>query len=377
MFFLYKTLTSSVFRSILALTFLLLTVNTLQATPNLQGRFVIVTNDASTVVVQFQVLTNTSLTQLAEGNFTFFVDNIDTDLSFSSYTFLGGFASSPYANTVSTGYSAGTISTDEFSINVDDLLSSSGVVISTNSSSWTPVVNITFTTLNSTGSAKFVFDINDMESSAPAMDNEFDQSSNQFTDAGFSPLTMSALPVTLLNFSACLRDNATVLNWTTASEENNAYFTIERSADGMRFDPILTRDGAGNSNKKIDYVAYDENPVTGTSYYRLKQTDFNGKSETFNMVAIHNGTLDNLVINYITLANSGHIPVLNYTIPAEGEVHVTVTDLNGMILYERNLSSSKGENRFSMDDAMAWQPGLYFANLVYNGKSTSYKMIKN
>ena len=81
-----------------------------------------------------------------------------------------------------------------------------------------------------------------------------------------------------------------ILNWTTASELNNDYFTIERSKDAVEFQPIKFVEGAGNSNSILNYEIIDVNPFLGTSYYRLKQTDFNGKYSFSNIVSVNAGS---------------------------------------------------------------------------------------
>ncbi len=98
----------------------------------------------------------------------------------------------------------------------------------------------------------------------------------------FGPFTLSSittnnpLPVALLEFSARAEGGIVLLDWKTASEINNDYFTVERSSHGLHFDEILVVDGAGNSTRPLSYTATDEQPLSGYSYYRLKQTDFNG-----------------------------------------------------------------------------------------------------
>ncbi len=85
------------------------------------------------------------------------------------------------------------------------------------------------------------------------------------------------LPINLLSFDVQALPNEVKLSWSTATEVNNDFFTIERSTDGISFEPIGEIDGAGNSNQILSYVLYDEKPLDGTSFYRLKQTDFDGQ----------------------------------------------------------------------------------------------------
>ncbi|PCI98152.1 MAG: hypothetical protein COB15_06555 [Flavobacteriales bacterium] len=87
------------------------------------------------------------------------------------------------------------------------------------------------------------------------------------------------LPVELVQFEATCQNETPTLTWTTASEINNDYFTIERSIDAVNFEPVSIVNGNGNSSTAIHYNWTDENPINGTVYYRLKQTDFNGVFE--------------------------------------------------------------------------------------------------
>lgn len=86
------------------------------------------------------------------------------------------------------------------------------------------------------------------------------------------------LPIELLNFDATIANNEWVeLNWQTSSEINNDYFTIERSMDGINWEIVKNIDGSGNSSTLLNYSGIDSNPYSGISYYRLKQTDFDGQ----------------------------------------------------------------------------------------------------
>lgn len=84
------------------------------------------------------------------------------------------------------------------------------------------------------------------------------------------------LPIELLDFKATLYNNQSLLKWRTASEKNNAYFSIQRSRDGLKWQEIGQRKGAGNSQTILNYDFTDANPLSGTNYYRLQQFDTNG-----------------------------------------------------------------------------------------------------
>lgn len=90
----------------------------------------------------------------------------------------------------------------------------------------------------------------------------------------------SPLPIELIHFDV-EHDSKyrALIKWTTESEQNNDYFTVERSSNGKEWKTLANVDGAGNSNSINTYKLYDEKPLLGNSYYRLKQTDYNGKFE--------------------------------------------------------------------------------------------------
>ncbi len=84
------------------------------------------------------------------------------------------------------------------------------------------------------------------------------------------------LPIELASFQAQVLGRTTLLSWSTASEIDNDYFAVERSADASDFQSIGTVDGSGNSFAEVHYSFVDERPLPGRNYYRLRQVDFDG-----------------------------------------------------------------------------------------------------
>ena len=110
---------------------------------------------------------------------------------------------------------------------------------------------------------------------------------NDLFSIGSIDFENTPLPVELLSFTADRMADQTVnVNWVTATEQNNDYFTVERSEDGNLWEWVGELPGAANSNVKIEYQLQDPKPMAGFSYYRLKQTDFNGEFEYFGPVAV-------------------------------------------------------------------------------------------
>jgi len=84
------------------------------------------------------------------------------------------------------------------------------------------------------------------------------------------------LPIELVMFKANPEKEVVKLDWVTASELNNDYFNVERSIDGEQWQSIIKVVGAGTTRRMKTYEAMDYQPIDGVSYYRLRQTDFDG-----------------------------------------------------------------------------------------------------
>jgi hypothetical protein len=132
----------------------------------------------------------------------------------------------------------------------------------------------------------------------------------------FSPFTIASispagpLPIELLDFTAKYNGKDAVdLKWVTATELNNDYFTVERSADAANFNEILNKDGAGNSTHTIHYKAIDAEPLSGLTYYRLKQTDFDGKFSYSKIVPVETDKISFEVINTYNSTENGVLEV--------------------------------------------------------------------
>ncbi|WP_422359535.1 T9SS type A sorting domain-containing protein [Reichenbachiella sp.] len=113
---------------------------------------------------------------------------------------------------------------------------------------------------------------------------------------GSTNATDSPLPIKLFSFDVKMNFDVVEIHWLTSAETNNDYFTIERSSNGSDFHELSRIDGAGNSTEKLNYSFTDFNPLNGDSYYRLRQTDFDGKTEVFAPVKIQGPVKNNISI---------------------------------------------------------------------------------
>tara|TARA_R110001599_G_scaffold114638_1_gene280647 strand:+ start:1914 stop:3110 length:1197 start_codon:yes stop_codon:yes gene_type:complete len=103
---------------------------------------------------------------------------------------------------------------------------------------------------------------------------------------GCAPDNVNSLPVTLLSFTCRQTENHIKVEWVTASEENNSHFTIYRSSNGKEWTEIYMLAGKGNTSELSSYAISDTPPYSGRWYYRLKQTDYNGEFEFFEIISI-------------------------------------------------------------------------------------------
>jgi len=116
--------------------------------------------------------------------------------------------------------------------------------------------------------------------------------SSAAVETSFSPWTLASitsnnpLPIELLSFTAQPNGEHVDLRWSTASEQYNDHFTVERSADAVDFTPLLQVPGAGNSQGVLNYADVDLSPLDGLSYYRLRQTDIDGTSVVSDAVPV-------------------------------------------------------------------------------------------
>ena len=194
-------------------------------------------------------------------------------------------------------------------------------------------------------------------------------------DSGTQQITV--LPIELVTFTATLIENEVKLDWITAVEINNDFFTIERSKDGIVFESLFEISGQGNSNNLITYSNIDYSPFDGISYYRLKQTDYDGKYSLSNIVGVNNSTsiLINSKINVFPnpyKIESGILNIQFSNIETEQDFNITVLDIAGKTIYnstERNINNAFIKT-LQLENVMK---GTYF---VIINSQTEYKVTK-
>ncbi|GEM_PF-5447054 len=114
------------------------------------------------------------------------------------------------------------------------------------------------------------------------------------------PVTVT-LPIELLSFSAMKIGRSNEIQWTTLSELNNDYFTVEKANESFNFEMFGIVNGAGNSTECINYFLMDYNVQNAINYYRLKQTDFDGEFKYSSTISIDNRNLEKEIISIVNI----------------------------------------------------------------------------
>ena len=208
--------------------------------------------------------------------------------------------------------------------------------------------------------------------------------------SSFSPISFgngsggtNPLPIELIEFTAVLNSNKQVdVKWVTATETNNDYFTVERGtwdggqgASGIQFHPIATVKGAGNSSTILHYSIVDNAPLNGISYYRLKQTDYDGKYTYSYIVPINiSEASGNTFVVFPNPANMGDPIQIRMNSDEEKSVLVVLTDLTGKEIFSKVVIIEKGNDSVTaIDPDQKLAPGMYTItstsdNSIYNQK---------
>jgi hypothetical protein len=183
----------------------------------------------------------------------------------------------------------------------------------------------------------------------------------------------TALPVTLTSFNALQYESKIKLDWTTETEINNDYFTVERSKDGKTYEVVDIVLGNGNSNNKINYTLMDAKPHKGLSYYRLKQTDYDGNFEYFNPIAVEiKSTYDDFNIFPNPVSGNGF---LTFNSLIEDNKTIVIYDISGRLVYEKLYNISKGNNKLPLETKNLTK-GMYFIKMI-NEDGVNLKFIKD
>lgn len=171
------------------------------------------------------------------------------------------------------------------------------------------------------------------------------------------------LPVELSGFRAEVKNKSVVLTWQTLTESNNKGFEIQRSNDATNWTAIAWEVGQGNTTTTQTYTFTDSRPILGKSYYRLAQTDFDGKIEHSEIViaSFYNGV------------------VTVYPNPVNDVLQITVADdmpIENIVVYNTSGSEVMRETAVSNNLNLArLNSGTYIIAIQVGGETVRQKLV--
>ena len=181
------------------------------------------------------------------------------------------------------------------------------------------------------------------------------------------------LPVELISFDAYkdMENGRVRCAWKCASETNNNFFTLERSKDNSDWKPVCMVKGAGNTSMVTEYGATDTEPFPGQSFYRLKQTDFDGTEKMLDIISVRfKDRIKSLVI-YPSLTEG------TITLKAQSEMgksQLIITDALGAVVKQTMLDE---KTLYEYQEDVSNQPaGVYFLSLVGETTKITARFLK-
>lgn len=184
----------------------------------------------------------------------------------------------------------------------------------------------------------------------------------------------NVLPVQMLIYDISLSNLEDVtVKWQTAKEQNNDFFTIERSLNGERFEEVAQVPGSLNNGNGAAYTWIDQSPVHGKSWYRLSQTDKNGKKEYFDVkeIFIQDRAAAIKIFPTVVRDNTIRVALPGYN---EGVAQFKVVDINGAIVHQSSANTGGSSTiQLTMDK---WSQGLHVVEVRWNGTTERVKVMK-
>jgi hypothetical protein len=186
--------------------------------------------------------------------------------------------------------------------------------------------------------------------------------------------TTTPLPVKLEGFTVAYESPAVVASWKTATELDNDHFTVERSGTDLNFDEVARVAGAGTSNVPHTYSAIDASPFEGRSYYRLKQTDFDGQVTYLGTQTVFIEPSEKKLSVFPNPVDGGKPWKLKYNNDIFQLDRVEIIDEQGRLL-EVITAENKRAQEFTIQPRKALTAGFYMLNVHYNNKQEFIKLI--
>jgi hypothetical protein len=186
-----------------------------------------------------------------------------------------------------------------------------------------------------------------------------------------------ALPIELLDFTAKKEGKRVRLTWTTSSEVNNDFFTIQKSDDAQNFtelEKVKSKGNKGNSNKPLTYTAIDPSPLPDITYYRLKQTDLNGKNAYHKITSVKYTDPSQLSVNVYPNPNNGNFKVKLSGLETGNNCSIELYDISGRLIDKKEITETSGTEEVEYFYKNSLSNGIYLIKAQVNGQLFPFKL---
>lgn len=190
-------------------------------------------------------------------------------------------------------------------------------------------------------------------------------------------VSITPLPVELVSFTGAATADGITLKWSTASEDNNSHFEVERSTDGKAFEKISQVQGHGNSSVMLYYDHLDQRPKPGTNYYRLKQVDIDGQFEYSKIIAVNASESMAQELQVILSPNpcqTGNCEISLLNPNQQKEVQVQLQDLSGKVVYEQTVTDQDPELKITKQQLQQLR-GMYILSAKAGQETVRQRII--
>ncbi len=187
----------------------------------------------------------------------------------------------------------------------------------------------------------------------------------------------NALPVTLLEFKGHYVENDIVLNWVTATEINNDYFEVQRSADGINYQTIGVVQGSGTSLERRSYEFIDRRPFIGKNYYQLLQYDLDGKVNTLEEKVFINVPAEGLDLSVIVFPNPTDAKNINLRINSNSNelIKISIIDFYGIRVFEQTYRNDDILGDLRLEFTNNLPQGIYIIQIEQNSEKVLKRVI--
>ena len=182
------------------------------------------------------------------------------------------------------------------------------------------------------------------------------------------------LPVEVSSFTAiCDNGTSALIQWTSQSELDNALYTVKKTTDGIHFETVGTKAGAGTTSLPTNYSIVDNNVSPGTSYYTLEQTDYNGDVNSAYSGSIAFTGCETGSVTTVKGYNTTNNIVIEISAVEAGNYNITLTNMLGQTVYAEQHAAALGNNEIMLSNN--YSPGIYILNVKNDQVNYANKLV--